>query len=195
MKNKLPSYLPSYSKRGKPGNNCIHIKIKSEFYSIKRFSDLQRALTAQFLLLFHPNSHSDSPMLRIPPSTPDTISGGHIPWYWELKMLGFSLHLGWIFKKKKKKKKRFMAFHSGKTLHGISQWQASAILYNPSMHPKLIPPGWVFHITKLGCQHKVQSFPALDHNFKFCVLRVRRYFPDYSSIMLISSWLQSILQS
>lgn len=118
MKNKLPSYLPSYSKRGKPGNNCIHIKIKSEFYSIKRFSDLQRALTAQFLLLFHPNSHSDSPMLRIPPSTPDTISGGHIPWYWELKMLGFSLHLGWIFKKKKKKKRfmafRFMAFHSGK---------------------------------------------------------------------------------
>lgn len=115
MKNKLPSYLPSYSKRGKPGNNCIHIKIKSEFYSIKRFSDLQRALTAPFLLLFHPNSHSDSPMLRIPPSTPDTISGGH-PMVLRAQNAGVFTAPRLDLQKKKK------------TLHGISQWQASAIL-------------------------------------------------------------------
>jgi hypothetical protein len=42
------------------------------------------------------------------------------------------------------------------------------------------------YTTNLGCQHKEQLWLRLE--FSFCVLTLRKYFPeDFTSVMLISS--------
>ena len=49
--------------------------------------------------------------------------------------------------------------------HGLSQCQTAAALHDPFMPSKLVPPGWLLHITKSSYQHKVQPRLSLEHSF------------------------------
>lgn len=146
------------------------MKRKLKFYTIKRFSDLQRALAAPFLLLFHPSTHSVSPTLRTPPSTPVAIPVGHRS-VLSAQNTGVPISPGFYLQKG-----LFMAFHWSK--------------------PQLFPttPASLQNQYHLGESFTLQSLSAKGTTFscsgpqlQFCVLRVRRHFPDNSSIMLLSS--------